>query len=239
MGEAKKKMDDIRDTEAFKKFEALISDKTMTTPTKHLSKIVNMLRDYVKVGLVEKKKFGEVMTPQELVIEMLEKLPKHLWLNPHLKWLDPCNGVGIFPVIVVSMLMKGLEQWEPDEELRYKHIMENMIYVCDLQPKNMFLFLCAFDPKDKYELNVYTGSFLEDGFNEHMKNVWGLEKFDVIVGNPPYNNERGDKPNGNILWDKFVIKSYNISDKLCFVHPSLWRKPLNKHSNVKNIFKCT
>ena len=59
-------------------------------------------------------------------------------------------------------------------------------------------------------------------------------KFDVIVGNPPYqentSNRRGGSK-GNILWNKFVIKSLELlSDGgyLCFVHPSQWRYPKNE-----------
>ena len=40
--------------------------------------------------------------------------------------------------------INDLIEFESDEELRYKHIIENMIYVCELQPKNMFLHLCSF-----------------------------------------------------------------------------------------------
>ena len=32
-------------------------------------------------------------------------------------------------------------------------------------------------------------------------------KFDVIVGNPPYQNGSGNKGSNNTLWDKFVKKS--------------------------------
>lgn len=98
----------------------------------HISNVVEMLREYVKVGEVEKKKFGEVMTPIWLVEEMLDKLPKDVWNNPELKWLDPCNGCGIFPSVIVKRLMDGLAEWEPEEDKRYKHIVENMIYVCEL-----------------------------------------------------------------------------------------------------------
>lgn len=128
----------------------------------HIKDIILMLREYVKVGEVEKKKFGEVMTPLELVKEMLATLPEEVWSNPNLKWLDPANGTGPYPIMVIYKLMKGLESWEPDAEKRYKHIVENMIYVCELQPKNMFLYMCAVDPFDTYKLNIYTGSFLEE-----------------------------------------------------------------------------
>ena len=70
---------------------------------------------------------------------MLNTLPAEVWSNPNLKWLDPANGTGPFPAVVIYKLMKGLESWEPDADKRYKHIIENMIYVCELQPKNMFL----------------------------------------------------------------------------------------------------
>jgi len=227
-----------KDQRIYKDIRPLMKDDTMT-PSKHITAVVTMLREYVKVGLVEKKKFGEVMTPQELVIEMLDKLPKHVWLNPDLKWLDPCNGVGIFTAIVVSMLMDGLKEWEPDEELRYKHIMEEMIYVCELQPKNMFLFLCAFDPKDKYSLNIYNGSYLDKGFNEHMSEM-GVDKFDVIVMNPPYQELKEGNKKSQPLWDKFVIKS--VSDLvdggyLVAVHPSGYRNVTGVFKPVQNLLK--
>ena len=52
-------------------------------------------------------------------------------------------------------------------------------------------------------------------------------KFDIIVGNPPYNAAR-EKCNGNTIWPDFVKKSLSLLKKdgyLCFVHPPAWRKP--------------
>lgn len=202
----------------------------------HIKDVIKMLREYVKVGEVEKKKYGEVMTPLELVKEMLNTLPEEVWSNPDLKWLDPANGTGPYPLMVIYKLVNGLKEWEPNEEKRYRHIVENMIYVCELQPKNMFLYMCAVDPWDTYHLNIYTGSFLTDGFDKHMKEVWNVDKFDIVMGNPPYNsgqNAKGKRGGGDTLWDKFVIKSINILNNnkyLCFVHPTLWRKPQSEKS---------
>jgi hypothetical protein len=184
----------------------------------HIKDYIQILRKYVKVSEVEKKKFGEVMTPIALVTEMLNKLPRDVWSNPDLKWLDPCNGVGPFGALVVAGLMKGLTTWEPDEEKRYKHIIENMVCVCELQPKNMFLWMCMMDPKDEYDMNIYCGSFLDVGFDRHMKEVWGIDKFDVVVGNPPYNS-------GNIknYYIDFFEQSFNCLSKngyMSFVTPS-------------------
>lgn len=212
-----------KDLNLFRKIKAL-TDKDIDRMD-HIKDIIMMLRDYVKVGEVEKKKFGEVMTPLELVKEMLSILPEEVWSNPNLKWLDPANGTGPYPSVVIYKLMKGLENVFPDPEERYKHIVEKMIYVCELQPKNMFLYLCAVDPFDKYKLNIYTGSFLDSGFDRHMKEVWGVDKFDLIIGNPPYNDST-EKKSGTTgkknLYQKFIFNSLRIlinDGYLLFVTP--------------------
>lgn len=243
-----------KDRDLFLKIKGLINNDIGKMD--HIKDVILMLRKYVKVGEVEKKKFGEVMTPLELVKEMLATLPEDVWSNPNLKWLDPANGTGPYPMWVIFRLMKGLESWEPNEEKRYKHIVENMIYVCELQPKNMFLYMCAVDPWDIYQLNIYTGSFLEEGFDKHMKEVWGVDKFDIVIGNPPYNTELDySKGSATPLYNLFTEKSIKISNQIIFVTPSRWFaggkgldgfrnmmmssgkiKFINHYDNVKSIF---
>ena len=172
-----------------------------------------MLREYVKVGEVEKKKFGEVMTDLNLVKHILSRIPEQDFSNPTKTFLDLANGTGVFPLIVIYRLMKGLEQVFPDPEERYKHIIENQIFVSEIQPKNMFLYMCLVDPYDEYKLNIYCGSSLAEGFKNHMKSVWNMQKFDYSIGNPPFNQ---------MIDMKFVKLSYEISDVTCIVHPSTW-----------------
>jgi hypothetical protein len=196
-----------------------------TGETRHIASVVKMLREYVEVSDTEVKTMGEVMTPISLVEEMLDTLPFEVWTNPELKWLDPCNGVGTFLSVVVKRLMKGLESFEPNAELRYKHIMENMIYACELQPKNVFLYMYAFDPCDEFALNVFNGSYLSEEFDRHME-FWGVEKFDIIVMNPPYQELKEGNRKSQAIWNKFVIKTVDQlveSGYLVAVHPSGWR----------------
>ena len=211
------------------------------TPTCHIANVITMLRRYIEFGDVEIKTMGEVMTPITLVEEMLDTLPNEVWINPNLKWLDPCNGAGIFISIIVQRLLKGLVNFEPDEDLRYKHIMENMIYVGELQPKNMFLYLYAFDPKDELNLNIYCGSYLTNEFDLHMKDVYGVEKFDIVVMNPPYNDGSTNHGSAHVLWDKFVEKVLEISlitdGYLVAVHPDGWRGLGDGFKKVKNLLK--
>lgn len=205
----------------------------------HIKDVVTMLRDYVKVSKTEVKTMGEVMTPISLVEEMLDTLPYDVWTNPNLKWLDPCGGVGTFFSVVIERLMKGLISFQPDEKLRYKHILENMIYTCELQAKNLFLFLYAFDPKDEYALNIYNGSYLTNGFDKQME-FWGVDKFNVIIMNPPYQELKEGNKKSQALWDKFVIKTISQlveGGYMCAVHPDGWRRVGGDFINVKSLLK--
>ncbi len=217
-----------------------VVDTNKTGESKHIADVVKMIREYVEVSDVEVKTMGEVMTPISLVEEMLDTLPYEVWTDPELKWLDPCNGVGTFMSVVVKRLMKGLESFEPVQELRYQHIIETMIHTCELQAKNVFLYLYAFDPKDEFALNVYNGSYLDAGFNNHMEDIWGIEKFDVIVMNPPYNDGNANHGSAHSLWDKFVMKTIDELKEegyLVAVHPDGWRNLGKGFKEVKNILK--
>jgi len=96
--------------------------------------------------------------------------------------------------------------------------MENMIYTCDISSKNTFLYYNIFDEENELDMNYYKGSFLKKEFDSHMKNVWKIEKFDIIVGNPPYND--GKKRH---FYRNFFDKSFDIlknKSYFVFVTPS-------------------
>ena len=91
-------MDD--DRKLFEQFKNIIKSEEVCG--NYAKEVIQILREYVKVADTEVKEHGEVMTPLTLVNEMLDKLPSEVWVNPNLKWLDPCNGVGTFPSVVVE-----------------------------------------------------------------------------------------------------------------------------------------
>lgn len=78
-----------------------------------------------------------------------------------------------------------------------------------------------------YLYNLYKGSFLEEGFDKWMKEK-GIDGFDIIVGNPPYNSDGGiggGKGGRSGLWKDFIYKSLNILNKNGFllnVVPNTW-----------------
>ena len=112
--------------------------------------------------------------------------------------------------------MVGLKDIIKDDNERYKHILKNQIYICDISSKNMFLYLNIFDPNNEYKdiMNYHRGSFLPDENNNCEFDNLGWGKFDIIVGNPPFqevdtNNKR--KPGGTNLYMKFIKKSISLT----------------------------
>jgi site-specific DNA-methyltransferase (adenine-specific) len=87
--------------------------------------------------------------------------------------------------------------------------------------------MCIVDPYDEYDLNIYTGSFLEDGFDKHMKEVWNIpnNRFQLILGNPPYQKSDGGGGKGSSaipIYNLFTEKSLKITDRLLYITPSRW-----------------
>jgi methylase of polypeptide subunit release factors len=176
------------------------------------------------------KKFGDVPTPEFLVKEMLDFLPTTVWHDPTLKWLDPCTGAGIFVSHIVERLMQGLENFEPNSNLRYKHIMENMIYVYEIQEHRIEEYVTNFS-KDNLKLNIIKESYL----THPSHNI-----YDIIVMNPPYNRANDVKSKTQPIWQLFVektIKELKEGGYLVAVHPSGWRNVDGIFKNVQNLLK--
>jgi len=192
--------------------------------------LVAFLGQHLKPKELEKKQNGEVFTPPDLIHQKFNKLTladPQIWSDPSKKFLDPANGIGNYPALAFHNLMDGLKNAIPNEADRKKHILENMLYMCELNKKNVEVSRALFDPKGEYSLNLYQGSYLD----LNPETEWKVDTFDVIFGNPPYQPPSNGKKGGKSLWPLFVEKSMKllkVNGFLVFVHPALWRKPENE-----------
>jgi hypothetical protein len=189
-----------------------------------------------------KEQYGEIFTPFYLIEEMLDVFPVSYFKNPHKKWLDIGSGIGYFSLVLYIKLYLHLSTIIPDEKERHEHIIKNMIYMSEIQERNINVLQLLFG----IDANIIQGNYLE-----YHPNTLGIE-FDCIIGNPPYNSNglkkvptnydenKSKKQDGKTIWIDFIRHSLSLLLKtnktskqqqqtqhhdLCVIIPSIWMKP--------------
>jgi hypothetical protein len=192
---------------------------------------------YLVPHINEKKQNAEVSTPSTLRKEMIDIIPSDFWKTPK-KVFEPCSGKGGFLIDIIDKFMNGLKEVIEDDEERYKIIVEECLYYSDINKQNIFIANLLLDPYNKYKLNSNEG----DTLKLDIKEKWDLDGFDLVIGNPPYNDASGNKGRGHCIWTLFVEKTLNewlnIDAYLVYIHPSLWRQynhPLQKLIKEKQL----
>jgi hypothetical protein len=107
-----------------------------------------------------------------------------------------------------------------DDEDRHRHILENMLYLSEINP-----YLCYCALKQGF-INVIEGDYLK--YKTKMK-------FDAILGNPPYTVGKN-----KTIWHLFVEKSFELcgdNGYVSLVHPNGWRNIGGRFSKTQNLIK--
>jgi superfamily II DNA or RNA helicase len=220
----KENMKTVKLKRKLKKEQESFFDISQFCPASFLEneKVLEIIRTYLTPKEMEKKLFGEVFTPVELVCEMLETIPSDIWEDASRKWLDPTCGIGNYPVVVYYKLMETLKSIPLNR--RSRHIIENMLYMVELNPVNVALCKKIFKMIDPLSsLNIIKANFLE------ITDVNGVSEFDVIIGNPPFQDEvkstDTNKPRSggkNKLYERITIHVFSLLKQdgyLLFVTP--------------------
>jgi predicted RNA methylase len=175
----------------------------------------------------------ETPTDFELAREMVRLLPVE-WKNPNLKILDPACGRGTF-------LLAAMERLESEGHSR-KHIITNMLWGVDINPVQCMIACKALSLAKNVKSNIICDNVLTRNFDM---------KFDVVVGNPPYQKENSTAKRWT-LWEEFVKFSKTIADTVVMVTPQSITSPgtfdlikdnatiinidVSKHFNVGSTF---
>ena len=211
--------------------------------------ILQILEGSLPPKELERHTHGEVFTPLERVDEMLAGLPAKVWSNPDLRWLDPAAGIGNFPLKAIlggegyAGLWQGLAKKIPNESKRAQHIVESMIFLVDINPKNNQTakgLLRRLFPTCTPNISSIDS---KQGFLAE-KPLFGFRTFHIIMGNPPFQigsvraalvtnetrrkrKELGVGEGETNYWVRFVRKALAILEDggfLVFIHPITWFK---------------
>ena len=205
------------------------------------TELLELINDCLKPKSLEKKEFGEVFTPINFINDCMlkdiedywfKKYNENIWTNELLKWYDPAAGMGNYPIAIFYKLLEGLKNKIPDYELRKKHILEKQLFMGELNKKNCHLIKQLFNIDNKYKLNLYEG----DTLKINIFKEFNINKFDIIIGNPPYNEQFNDNNNAaSPLYHTFIEFYLNKCSILSFIVPNKWfttGKGLDKFRNM-------
>lgn len=189
---------------------------------------------------------NRVFTPKKVVTKMLNMLEEEspeIFKSTKRKFLDPYSKSGLFLAGIVKRLFQNLRpRFNSDKEC-LMHILSNQIYAWSPNDPlrkssiNTVLGFMRFDrvnyePKDKrslednflnYDPMNEKGEIDNDKVLEHIYKCWGEDmKFDVIIGNPPYQLGRRQ------IYADFYRMAVDLNpDLLCMVFPIGWQKATN------------
>lgn len=207
------------------------------------------LRKYIEQHFIptneQRKQNAEISTPTELVDIMINKLIEYnpdYFKNKKNKTFEPCCGKGNFVLAIFEKYFEGLS-FIGDVMDRSRIIIEECMYFVDIDSSNIdfirksLIWYVRFKfPKkyrDQWETITTISKFKFNGkvcntLELDIKEEWGIDGFNAVIGNPPYNSS-GNTGTGNTIWQYFTKQSLNHwlnpSGNLLFVHPPGWRKP--------------
>jgi len=184
--------------------------------------LLNIINNNLQIKLKEKKLNGEVFTDSNLINNILNELPKEVWHNPYLKWLEPCAGIGNFMMLVYIRLMKSLSEWESNKTILSNHILNNMLYMIEINNENCKI--CKYN----FSSNIICKDFLK-----YDTNI----KYDIIISNPPF-QDKHNIGSRNKLYEKIFVKSCSILKEngyLSFIVPDNMFSKLNNYLTNNNI----
>lgn len=160
---------------------------------------------------------SEVITPKWVATDMVDLFAKKdkTIFGPDRKFLDPAVKSGRFLAELYQRLMVSelMVQAFPNGQDRKQHILEHQLYGVATSPVAATIVRKQLYGNPQIAGNiVYTEGKVT---KELIQGAFDIMKFDVVIGNPPYNND---------IYLDFVQIGHSLASKYtCMITPAKWQ----------------
>lgn len=213
----------LRDTYNF--FEPVVFDESVQEFLHKKAELANYFDDSQTEDIfdyIPPQKTNQIYTPKKVVKLMIDKMEEEspdLFTDKDKTFADLYVKSGLYLTEIVKRLYTGLEALIPDKDERLKYILEHQIY--GFAPSEIIYNIAR---------NFVFGSFPDIDashlkcmdLTETAKNGGSLDmKFDVVVGNPPYQEEAvGTSTKDLPIYSYFYDLAEQIAPQYCLISPA-------------------
>ncbi len=218
---------DYEENGVTKHFDGFFDKYVFNASIQEFAKKRRDLADYLRVdrredifSYIPPQRSNQIFTPRRVVNQMLDILERYnpgIFSDPTLTFCDLYVKSGLYLAETAKRLFKGLVNAIPDENARIRHIFERQLY--GFAPTRIIADIARNYVYGSYP--VSSDNLVQRDLTDDFKKGENLDmKFDVVIGNPPY---QGD--NHQQLYPDFYLQARKCANQACMIFPTGWQEP--------------